>query len=68
MRPLLLTALLAISLPCLAEPAPFFLWQSKTADHLSCAQTSPGQGWIRFAGPFRDAGCNVAYNAPASRR
>ena len=59
MRILLLTALLALSAPGFAAPAPFFLWQSTADDHLTCAQVSPGEGWIRFAGPFRDAGCRV---------
>jgi hypothetical protein len=59
MRTLLLTALLALSAACLAAPAPFFLWQSKADGHLTCAQVSPGEGWVRFAGPFRDAGCRV---------
>lgn len=68
MRILLLASLLALSLPGFAAPAPFFLWQSKVDSHLTCAQFSPGEGWIRFAGPFRDAGCSVAYDAPASRR
>ncbi|MGG2397333.1 hypothetical protein ACJRW5_10360 [Pseudomonas sp. SH1-B] len=68
MRPLLLTALLALSLPSFAAPAPFFLWQSKADGHLTCAQTSPGEGWLRFTGPFRDAGCREAYDAPVNRR
>ncbi|MDH1441822.1 hypothetical protein N5O88_08025 [Pseudomonas sp. GD03721] len=68
MRTLLLTALLAMSLPSFAAPAPFFLWQSKVDGHLTCAQTSPGEGWIAFTGPFRDAGCRVPYDAPVSRR
>ena len=46
----------------------FFLWQSKVDGHLTCAQTSPGEGWIRFTGPFRDAGCRVAHDAPVNRR
>ena len=44
------------------------LWQSKVDGHLTCAQTSPGEGWIRFTGPFRDAGCRVAHDAPVNRR
>ncbi|MGP0173771.1 hypothetical protein ACSVIJ_18060 [Pseudomonas sp. NCHU5208] len=59
MRTWLLTALLALSLPSLAGSAPFYLWQSKSDGHLTCAQVSPGEGWIRFTGPFRDAGCKV---------
>lgn len=59
MRILLLTALLALSSAGLAAPTPFYLWQSKVDGHLTCAQINPGDGWVRFAGPFRDAGCRV---------
>ncbi|GIZ13281.1 hypothetical protein [Pseudomonas sp. NCCP-436] len=68
MRTLLLTTLLTLSLPALAAPAPFFLWQSTIDGHLTCAQVSPGEGWIRFTGPFRDAGCRVALDTPVRSR
>ncbi|MBT8768657.1 hypothetical protein [Metapseudomonas boanensis] len=61
MRLALLTALLTLSCQGFAAPAPFFLWQSKLDGALSCAQTSPGDGWLRRGGPFRDAGCRAAY-------
>lgn len=57
MRTLLLATLLTLACGAFAEPAAFYLWQSKVDGHLTCAQVSPGQGWIRFSGPFRDAGC-----------
>lgn len=63
-RALLATAVLLSGLlpspPAGAEPAPWFLWQSTLNSRIVCAQTSPGKGWIRLHGPFRDAGCRKA--------
>jgi len=59
MNPKSVIALLALlfSLAVTAQPAPWFLWQSKANGATFCAQTAPGEGWERVAGPFRDAGC-----------
>ncbi|MCY1281907.1 hypothetical protein D9M68_356710 [compost metagenome] len=40
-----------------AAPMPFYAWQSRVDGARVCSQTSPGAGWERVAGPFRDAGC-----------
>lgn len=40
-----------------AAPMPFYRWQSKVDGSYACQQVSPGEGWIRIGGPFRDAGC-----------
>ncbi|MGF6692620.1 hypothetical protein M2318_002692 [Metapseudomonas resinovorans] len=61
MRLALLTLLFALAAPSHAAPAPFFIWQSKLDGALTCAQTTPGEGWLRLGGPFRDAGCRVPY-------
>lgn len=61
MRLALLTLLFALSAPGFAAPAPFFIWQSTLDGGLTCAQTSPGEGWQRLGGPFRDAGCRAPY-------
>lgn len=61
MRLALFSLLLVLSVPGFAAPAPFFIWQSKLDGGLTCAQTSPGEGWLRLGGPFRDAGCRVPY-------
>lgn len=50
-------ALLAVSLSVAAAPMPFYKWQSKLDGAYTCQQTSPGDGWQRIGGPFRDAGC-----------
>lgn len=51
----LLSSLLALS--ALAAPAPWFLWESQLNGRRVCAQASPGPGWTRLTGPFRDARC-----------
>lgn len=48
---------LLLSLALAAQPAPWYLWQSKANGATFCAQNAPGDGWERVAGPFRDAGC-----------
>ncbi|MQY51328.1 hypothetical protein [Rhodocyclus gracilis] len=52
-------ALLALTAMPLAraEPAPWYLWVSNTADGLICAQISPGEDWRILRGPFRDGLC-----------
>jgi len=41
----------------LAAPAPWYQWRSLSGGSEACAQTSPGDGWQRVAGPFIDSGC-----------
>ncbi|MDF3933468.1 hypothetical protein [Pseudomonas citronellolis] len=57
MRPLLWLLPLIACLSAQAAPMPFYLWQSRLNGHLTCSQTSPGEGWARLSGPFSDAGC-----------
>lgn len=57
---LALAALLLVSLRVNAAPMPFYKWQSKLDGAYTCQQTSPGSGWQKVAGPFRDAGCREA--------
>lgn len=40
-----------------AAPAPWYLWQSTSTQQKICKQVSPGDGWILFAGPFRNGAC-----------
>lgn len=54
---LTLAALLATALSATAAPMPFYRWQSKLDGAYTCQQTSPGDGWQKIGGPFRDAGC-----------
>jgi hypothetical protein len=52
-----LVAVLLASMSATAAPMPFYKWQSKLDGAYTCQQTSPGSGWTKLAGPFRDAGC-----------
>ncbi|RZI39966.1 hypothetical protein EGT07_26060 [Herbaspirillum sp. HC18] len=47
------------TLDVLAGPAPWYLWKSKIDGNAVCAQTSPGDGWRKAAGPFKDAHCKT---------
>ena len=55
----------ALLLPALADaaPAPWHLWRSKIDGARFCAQTSPGPGWERLAGPFSDLQCRTPIRA-----
>lgn len=54
--PALLAGLL-LSITVFAQPAPWYMWKSKLNGKTFCAQTSPGEGWERVGGPFKDARC-----------
>jgi hypothetical protein len=41
----------------LASPAAWFKWRSKLDSAVVCSQTTPGDGWEKFTGPYRDARC-----------
>ncbi|ATP52886.1 hypothetical protein OO306_27115 [Pseudomonas sp. DCB_AW] len=62
MKRLLLLALLPIlaMAPLLAAaPAPFYQWQSLATGRFMCSATNPGEGWMRFSGPYNNAGCRT---------
>ncbi|MFN9473294.1 hypothetical protein [Acidovorax sp.] len=40
-----------------AAPAPWFYWRSKVDGQRVCAQTSPGQGWVKDSQPYEGPGC-----------
>ena len=40
-----------------AEPAPWYRWQSVVTGETVCAQTSPGPGWTRLDAVFVDPKC-----------
>jgi hypothetical protein len=43
----------------LARPAPWYWWASRTGDDRVCAQSSPGNGWLRENTAFRDSRCSI---------
>lgn len=58
---LLLLGTLLLSLGAAAAPAPWYLWRGKVDGATYCAQTSPGPGWERVRGPFRDLRCTQPF-------
>ncbi|NMG70118.1 hypothetical protein [Parazoarcus communis] len=56
-------ALLALATKLYPAPAPWYWWHSRIDGQGHCAQISPGPGWIRGAGPFRDLRCTQAADA-----
>ncbi len=59
----LVVLLLLISGSASAAPAAWFKWRSKLDSVLVCSQTTPGDGWEKFAGPYRDGRCERLKNA-----
>lgn len=41
-----------------SAPAPWFLWQSRVDGAYLCIQTTPGEGWVKIAGPYPKAQCH----------
>lgn len=56
--PLLLVAMV-VAASASAAPAAWHKWRSKHDGELVCAQVSPGKGWERVFGPFRDPQCTL---------
>jgi hypothetical protein len=50
---------LAMSIGAFAAPASWYLWKSRLDGKTFCLQTSPGEGWERVAGPFKDSRCEI---------
>ncbi|RJF99312.1 hypothetical protein [Noviherbaspirillum saxi] len=42
-----------------AALAAWHIWRSLTDGGETCAQNSPGAGWERVAGPYKDARCTI---------
>lgn len=40
-----------------AASAPWYKYRSLASNQLVCSQVDPGPAFIRFAGPFGNAGC-----------
>jgi len=57
MKRILCAVLAAGCLAAQAEPAPWYWWISKVTGKQFCGQTSPGEGWERGRGPFRNSRC-----------
>ena len=49
--------LLALAGSAAAQPAPWYKWRSKLDGRETCRQVTPGEGWERVSGPYKDASC-----------
>lgn len=57
---LLATLLLAVCGSGAAKPAPWYKWRSRLDGRQTCRQVSPGEGWEKVSGPYKDASCKHA--------
>lgn len=58
-------AILLLSLatiPAWAAAAPWYKWMSTEDRTIICNQLSPGEGWVRYQGPFMDSQCRKPGN------
>jgi hypothetical protein len=53
----ILTALILCSVATQAQNARYYKWQG--AQRVVCAQTSPGEGWVRLHGSYIKADCSL---------
>lgn len=58
--------LLLITSASSAATAAWFQWRSKLDFVLVCSQTTPGEGWEKFSGPFLDARCEKLKPKPVA--
>lgn len=53
----IVTALILCSAATQAQNARYYKWQG--AQRVVCAQTSPGEGWVRLHGSYIKADCSL---------
>ena len=58
MRMLLPALLLGLIAQAWGGNAAWYRWEGQVAGGFICAQTSPGEGWKKVAGPYSDAACS----------
>jgi hypothetical protein len=56
---ILAMTILSVTTATYAQSAPYYWWKSKIDGKRYCLQTSPGDGWARDSGPFKDARCST---------
>jgi hypothetical protein len=52
-----ITLLLLVATTANAGPAAWYKYQSLATGRYLCSQVNPGDAYIKFAGPFNNAGC-----------
>jgi hypothetical protein len=57
MKAMVWALLLLSASQAIANPAPWYQWRSKLTGEFVCWQTSPGQGWEKATGPYKDPHC-----------
>ncbi|HAR95988.1 MAG TPA: hypothetical protein DCR97_08515 [Deltaproteobacteria bacterium] len=55
----LIVALVFLSSSVLAAPAPWWEWRHLSSGETVCAQTRPGEGWVKYSGPYKDLKCTT---------
>jgi len=48
-----------LSLSALAAPAPWWEWRHLSSGEIVCAQTPPGEEWVKYSGPYKDLKCTT---------
>jgi hypothetical protein len=60
-----IAALALLTLVCVAafaSGAPWYKWKNKFDGTLLCAQTTPGEAWFKFQGPYMESRCRKPGN------
>jgi hypothetical protein len=60
-----IAALIVLALVCVAAfaaGAPWYKWKNKFDGAILCLQTSPGETWYVFQGPFMESQCRKPGN------
>jgi hypothetical protein len=57
LKPVIILVAALSGLAAFAAPAPWYKWRSKVDGAEFCTQISPGEGWEKSAGPYKDAHC-----------
>lgn len=55
------TLVLALAIFCtaaFASEAPWYKWMNLADRTIMCAQTSPGDTWVRYQGPYAESRCS----------
>ena len=46
-----------VALTATAAPAPWYKYQSLATGRYLCSQVDPGKHYLKFSGPYNNAGC-----------
>jgi hypothetical protein len=58
-------ALVVLALFCIAayaSGAPWYKWKNRVDGTIICAQTTPGEAWFKYQGPFMESRCRKPGN------